>query len=334
MACPPHVGGRELTHTRSRVKASQGMLALPADRGIRMIALELLDDAATAADRLAREHDERTLHDFRVALRRLRSWLRAFKRELKGSVHGKDRRLLRRVADATNLGRETDVQIAWLRRASKGRSRKRTRAAQWLIEYLEAERRLAGEPQEAVYLERFADARAQLAERISPGEQRARGRSARKTLASAIVAEVGPHVDALGVALRAVHSFDDEAAAHRARIAAKRLRYLIEPAAKHVKRGAPVLDRLKKLQDDLGELHDAHLMAHRLEEALDASAPDSGGVSLAPRDDLRAVAKKLRADTHSIFDRVHDEWQDGPRTFAKFNRQVASFEKRLENAAV
>lgn len=310
------------------------MLALPADRGIRMIALELLDDAATAADRLAREHDERALHDFRVALRRLRSWLRAFKRELKGSVHGKDRRLLRRVADATNLGRETDVQIAWLRRASKGRSRKRTSAAQWLIEYLEAERRLAGEPQEAVYLERFADARAQLAERVSPGEQRARGRSARKTLASAIVAEVGPHVDALGVALRAVHSFDDEAAAHRARIAAKRLRYLIEPAAKHVKRGAPVLDRLKKLQDDLGELHDAHLMAHRLEEALDASAPDSGGVSLAPRDDLRAVAKKLRADTHSIFDRVHDEWQDGPRTFAKFNRQVASFEKRLENAAV
>ena len=150
------------SHTRSRVKASKGLLALPADRGIRMIALELLDDAATAADRLTREHDERALHDFRVALRRLRSWLRAFKRELKGSVHGKDRRLLRRVADATNFGRETDVQIAWLLQASKGRSRKRRRGAQWLIEYLEAERRLAGEPQEAAYLERFADVRTQL----------------------------------------------------------------------------------------------------------------------------------------------------------------------------
>lgn len=311
-----------------------------------MIALELLDDAATAADRLSREHDERTLHDFRVALRRLRSWLRAFKRELKGSVHGKDRRRLRRVADATNFGRETDVQIAWLLRASTGRSRKRKRGAQWLIEYLEAERSLASDTQNTAYLEQFAEVRTQLADGIPTEQQPARGRSKGKTLARAIVAKLGPHVDALGVALRGIRSFDDEAAAHRARIAAKRLRYLIEPAAKHVKAGAAVLDRLKELQDDLGELHDAHLMAHRLEEALDASAPsvrvarddggvrsaDGGVVSLAPRDDLRAVAKKLRADTHSIFERVHDEWQDGRRAFAKFSRQVASFANRLEKA--
>jgi CHAD domain-containing protein len=310
-----------------------------------MIALELLDDAAAAADRLAVKHDEKALHDFRVALRRLRSWLRAFKRDLKGSVHRKDRRRLQRVAAATNLGRETDVQIAWLVQASKGRSAKRTRGAAWLTEYLEAERRLAGEPQEAAYLEEFADVRAQLADRIPPAKQRARGRSARKPLARAIVAELEPHVDALGVALRAARSFDDAAAAHRARIAAKRLRYLIEPAVKHVKAGGAVLDRLKKLQDDLGELHDAHLMANRLQEALDASAEgdtrardhdatslDNGSVTLAPRDGLLAIAKKLRADTHSLFDRVHAEWQDGDGAFTKFTRQMRTFEKRLEKA--
>jgi CHAD domain-containing protein len=37
--------------------------------------------------------------------------------------------------------------------------------------------------------------------------------------------------------------------AHRARIAGKRVRYLLEPIVPHVAGGAESLDRLKQLQD-------------------------------------------------------------------------------------
>ncbi|OYV66609.1 MAG: hypothetical protein B7Z74_10815, partial [Deltaproteobacteria bacterium 21-66-5] len=71
------------------------------------------------------------------------------------------------------------------------------------------------------------------------------------------------HRRALAAALRRVRSAADVAAAHRARIAGKRLRYLLEPLRGD--RGvARVVARLRTLQDRLGEFHDAQLLRDRL----------------------------------------------------------------------
>src|SRR5262249_26303249 len=104
-----------------QMKNDPDPLTLSAARGARLIALDRIEAAGKEADRLSSDpKDLDALHDLRVALRRARSWLRAFKPELKGSAHGKDRHRLRDLLDATNRGRDADVQLAWLKKVATG----------------------------------------------------------------------------------------------------------------------------------------------------------------------------------------------------------------------
>jgi CHAD domain-containing protein len=96
-------------------RVAADVLDLPAPHGTRLVALTLLDAAAAARRKLDEGVDPEALHDFRVALRRLRSWLRAFRPHLKGSVRGKERRRLQALADATGASRDAEVHLEWLR---------------------------------------------------------------------------------------------------------------------------------------------------------------------------------------------------------------------------
>src|SRR3989441_7903639 len=58
-------------------KRPDNLLAAPAPRAAHRIALSLLDAATAARERLPDAGDAEALHDFRVAMRRLRSTLRA-----------------------------------------------------------------------------------------------------------------------------------------------------------------------------------------------------------------------------------------------------------------
>jgi hypothetical protein len=70
-------------------------------------------------------------------------------------------------------------------------------------------------------------------------------------------------------ALQAVGGPFDVEQAHAARIAAKRLRYLVEPLRGCTRADAsPAVAALKDLQDLLGELHDAHVAAAAIADAL------------------------------------------------------------------
>src|SRR5262249_44129238 len=65
--------------------------------------------------------------------------------------------------------------------------------------------------------------------------------------------------------------------AHEARIAGKELRYLLEPLGEAARAGAAAkkaVKALKGLQDVLGELHDAHVLGHLLQEALVEAAAE------------------------------------------------------------
>jgi CYTH domain-containing protein len=61
-----------------------------------------------------------------------------------------------------------------------------------------------------------------------------------------------------------VEDADYQDEAHRARIAAKRLRYLVEPFAAELEGAPDVVKRLKRLQDALGEMHDADVLLARI----------------------------------------------------------------------
>jgi len=97
-------------------KRPDNLLAAPAPGAAHRIALSLLDAATAARERLPDTGDAEALHDFRVAMRRLRSTLRAYQPQLEAVVPAKLRRRLRDLARATGEARDVEVQISWLER--------------------------------------------------------------------------------------------------------------------------------------------------------------------------------------------------------------------------
>src|SRR3954468_378564 len=90
------------------------LLDRPVAEASGLVALRYLDDAAAAATRLTDRADAEALHDFRVALRRLRVTVRAYP-DLRTAVSKKNRRRLRKLARETNPIRNAEAQIAWFR---------------------------------------------------------------------------------------------------------------------------------------------------------------------------------------------------------------------------
>jgi CHAD domain-containing protein len=298
-------------------------LTLSAARGARLIALDRLDRAGDEADRLSNNPNSLdALHDLRVALRRVRSWLRAFRPDLEDSVARKDRHRLRDLVDTTNRGRDADVQVEWLREASKEGDETLRRGAKQLIELIRIERGISGAPLNGNSLERLDKERARLVKRLSTVSEPVRPPPAPPpTLAAAIGARLPGHLEALRQALDLVRTADDDREAHAARIAAKRLRYLLEPA-EEVRGCKSLVKQLKRLQDDLGELHDAHLLGHRVQHAI-LNEPGAEAVA------LEAVARRLASDRAETFARIERRWLSDDTAIETLSRGVASVARRL-----
>ena len=96
------------------------LLDLPAEEAARLIALALLDRTAEAARRLGDPTDPTALHDFRVATRRLRSCLQAYRPEIDGSVSPRLRRRLAR-AGARHRDEAATPRCTWPGSASRSR---------------------------------------------------------------------------------------------------------------------------------------------------------------------------------------------------------------------
>jgi CHAD domain-containing protein len=248
--------------------------ARPAGEAARLVALAQLRRAEEAAARLRAGEDSEALHDFRVALRRLRSLLRSHRAPLADpAAPGRLPRLqrrLRRIARATNEARDGEVHERWVRARSSDRaaSASMRRAARWLAGWLE--RRVgAADRSTARALERFAAcAPALTAElgsyRVTLGpaggeEDPGYGRFAADVLRRD-VRRLRRRLDAYG-------GEPGNEPAHRARLAAKRLRYDVEPLLDAVPAVRDVQTELKGLQDVLGELNDASGFLDLLREA-------------------------------------------------------------------
>src|SRR5207244_4645218 len=59
--------------------STQTLLESAPEAAARLLALEALDEALAASERLGDDADSEALHDFRVALRRLRSFFRGYR---------------------------------------------------------------------------------------------------------------------------------------------------------------------------------------------------------------------------------------------------------------
>jgi CHAD domain-containing protein len=332
------------------VAASPDLLPRPPEEGARLLALSYLDAALAARPRLDDADDREALHDFRVALRRLRSCLRAYRAELAGSREKKLERRLKRLAAATGPGRDAEVQIGWLRENAGALAAVHRAGFRWLVARLEermseAYHRLAKELARA-----FGPLESGLRRALSVYRAEVHLDGApRPTFAAATAVILGGQRSRLAGGLAAVRGPADVARAHRARIAAKRVRYLLDPLADELPGTGRIVKRLKGLQDLLGELHDAHVLEGELEEALAEAAalrvrklvelslsevPDEAALRVErrrPREaGLLALARLNRARRDRLYAELAAHWL-GDRA-AAFFAELAGLEAALLEA--
>lgn len=283
--------------------------SLPVDEGSRRLALIHLQDAVAARGRVTGSADADALHDYRVAVRRLRSCLRAYARPLRSSLTEKTLRRLRRLAHGTNRSRDLDVHLVWLGEQGHKVGEAERLGVAWLHERLTADRDRAWEDMLDLDEALFPRIHARLVRRLSRFrttidlDDGPRRRSTAAVAARRVRAAAG----LLKQRLHQVQGYSSVDAIHRARIAAKHLRYLLEPFAPAVPEGEATVDRLKALQDGFGDVHDAHVFGAELQEVLpDGERAARGGASLVPG--LEALMGSLQARGQQAYDQIAAGW--------------------------
>src|SRR5215203_709986 len=264
-----------------------------AHRVVRLVALGHLADASAARDRLGNAKDEEALHDFRVALRRLRSWERAFRPYIRDDVSKRLRQRLSNLARDTGASRDLEVHLAWLREQRRSLGRRQRPGLAWLMANLHTRKEDADAVLEDDVEGRFTRLRAKLERALASYRERLEVRESGHAappppFAEALAPRVREAAATLQTRLERIRSAADEDECHEARIAAKRLRYLLEPIARLVPGADDLVARLKSLQDTLGDLHDAQVFGGEIEtlsaEAMPPGAPNVNRRTTTPPD--------------------------------------------------
>lgn len=259
--------------------------------------------------------DPESLHDFRVALRRLRSLLRTYRGVLGDRVPRRTRRTLRAVAHATNLRRDIDVQLAWIEREMRTLSPKELAGARWLRDRLASSGDTAGHQIRKQTGRKFRRVLRRLRRRLREHAARTPTKpSGQEPTLPAATSLLARHLgQELVQRLHTVHREEQQTALHQARIAAKHLRYLLEPFKKvspPAERAgiATLLDELTTLQDVLGDIHDAATLSQYIARALTARALVARPGDADRLIGLRALSERLRQRGHHSYAIAEQRW--------------------------
>jgi CHAD domain-containing protein len=296
--------------------AAKELLERPSDEACRVVALGYLDDAVAARGKLG--SDGEALHDLRVALRRLRSTLRAYRASIGRPLGERQRRRLRAIVDATSEARDAEVLIGLYDEEAARLDPAERESAGWWRARLEAEK-AAGYGDTEGRLDHFAALEQRLRRRLSRVSIDLQ-RPHRQEHALGELMEA--HIDDVEDDLSELRSPDQVEEAHAARISVKRLRYLIEPFKGDAKIGALVTP-CKVLQDLLGDLHDAHVAIERVRRLL--AEPATPALA---RDGLAALAVRLELRQLRLYRVVESEWLRQDRLVAPARALAAQLRAR------
>lgn len=294
------------------------LLDRSAQESSRLVALNYLSQIERARDRLGDALDREALHDFRVGVRRLRSAVKAYRGELDDSISGKMRRQLRKLARATNDGRDVEVQLAWLGKQSDRLGSDDLPGFFWLVGRLEDQKQRIHDRAVADVARRYAKASGKLRRALGilrielqtgAGQRLLTFREVTGALAQRQVAEVRND-------LGRIRDESDAQQAHRTRISLKRLRYLLEPIARRNRRASALVKKFKEAQDLLGEHHDMHVLSSAI-AALRTKISTSSFSGLDPG--LATVARLADEAAAAAFDRFNSIWggESGNRILAR-----------------
>lgn len=293
------------------------LLDRPAVDAAGLVALRHLDDATTAATRLSDRTDAEALHDFRVAVRRLRVTLQAYP-GLREGVPKKHRRRLRKLTRATNAVRDAEAQIAWFRDRSAQFTPSQRAGLSPLRSRLRARRRRAQADTHLKLQRGFARLERKIRRALTALRSEAGGHEVSfRSIAAATLVKY-----AMDLRKRVEDTGATSAAdLHATRISAKRLRYLLEPVERSVAHGARLTDRLKQLQDLFGALTDAHGLRAELRRAAELDEPAG----------ITAATNLLHAEVDSLLATLRTDWSTAG---LELETEVTAAARQLNPSAV
>lgn len=328
----------------------QERLSEPATLGARRVALGMVDTLEKANDRRGDTDNSEALHDMRVAMRRLRSWLRAMS-DVLHDVGGKTRARLEAIAEVSNESRDAEVLLDFLKERVTALTPRERSAARHLVNVL-GERKARADARLQDEIEHKLDRTLRTLRRrlsrhpvpVDPADS-----AADPTFGAVAAHAILTQEAALADALAEVTSIVDDEKIHRARIRGKRLRYVLEPLADVSDEAKQLVNKLKQLQDSLGEVHNAHFWSQELATAMEEAAhedaraiaalaraetilPKRKGTrrrsSTRLRPGLVALAESVRAHAEDAFARAQSDWLGDAAT--EFLKQTRAFAEKIK----
>lgn len=245
----------------------EGLLDLPARYTTRVVALDRLDEMMERQTTFEEPDGTGDLHAFRVALRRLRVLTGVYHEQLDDSISGKLSNRLNALTDLTGPSRDLEVHIAWLESHLPDAGSREQAGLVWLRDRMVSEREREG----SRLREKLPGRLRKLETRLRKCLSRYRCPVDREhftqgdTFATVTAGLLQEHTEVFRQRLAEIELPCDEAL-HRARIAGKLLRYVVEPVASHAAGGRELVAQLRSLQRLLGEITDACDLARTVTE--------------------------------------------------------------------
>jgi CHAD domain-containing protein len=262
------------------------------------------------------------LHDFRVSLRHLRSFLKSYEDFIKNAK--KHRENFSTIMAMTNAGRDYEVHSAWLNSRAKRASDLEKSGLQYLLEQLNNKEQI-----DLVQLEKqFSKAADKLSKQWSHEIEKQKDSEAKKfkhedSFAVATAQVLRSYGNDLKELLQKIETVEDDADLHEARITGKKLRYTLELL--DTEEATVLVKELKKFQDAAGDLHDLQVLGPKLqtflfaETVLWSQAFRDGSKTLSHTDlsqlpelqrsySLAAVQRRLETEKVSLYDTLQKNW--------------------------
>jgi len=242
------------------------LLGQPAGAVARSIGRLFLRKVLEESARIVADEDPEAVHDFRVALRRLRNWLQAFRPWLEDTVTPGSEQRLRRLSRVAGVARDLQVQRITLREMAEADGPPLATEARRIELQLDREEARARARLCRRIVEDLSGAAARLASQLQRGGLDAGASAAGPgpSMAVAMAGLLAERLEEVVSSVKRLRRASQTELAHAARIAMKRLRYLLEPFGSSSRLAATAVLRLTAAQDAFGRLHDIQLLARRI----------------------------------------------------------------------
>lgn len=197
------------------------------------------------------DHD--ALHDARTALRRLRVLARSFQTDLGSLARKHIRREMRSAFRTTSGIRDRHVFSAWLLTLPSSQARR------LLLRQAQAQ----ADASAVAAVKRLPEQWGQIHRQLMRPKRKLTGPARHRSFGAAVDAAIRDELREIDQGLSAMADSRSTAAVHEVRIAAKRLRYLLEALAGRPASARPSIEWCRQFQDLVGDWRDALLASRR-----------------------------------------------------------------------